>query len=121
MLLPALCLVLGGIFLVAGILGGQLLVGITSLVVMVAYAAVLVVFGARSDLVSILRGRPVDERLAAFTLQATASAGSVAIVIALGAYVWEIAHGRDGMGYVLILVPTAVAFFGSLVWQRARG
>ncbi len=94
--LPVFCVALGVVFLVAGLVGGQPLVGVTSLVVMVVYALVLVVFGARSDIVSILGGRPVDERLAAFTLQATATAGSVAIVVALGAYVWEIATGGTG-------------------------
>ena len=120
-LLPALCLGIGAVFLAAGIVGGQPVLGVGSFVAMVVYALVLVAFGARSDLVGVLRGQPVDERLAGFTLVATATAGTVAIVVALGAYVWEIAHGRDGLGYVLILVPTAVAFFGSLAWQHARG
>ena len=121
LLLPALCIGIGAVFLLAGLAGGQPVLGVGSLVAMVVYAVVLVVFGARSDLVGILRGRPVDERLAAFTLTATATAGTVAIVVTLAAYAWEVANGRDGMGYVLVMVPTAVAFFGSLVWQRARG
>ena len=117
---PALCLVLGVVFLAAGIVGGQPSVGVASFVAMLVYAAILTIAGTRSDIVSVLRGQPTDERYAAFTLQATATAGTVAIVVALGAYVWEIANGRDGMAYVLVLVPTAIAFFASLVWQRAR-
>ena len=118
--LPAFSVALGLVFLAAGIVGGQPAMGVASLVAMLVYAAILAIAGARSDIVSILRGQPTDERLAAFTLQATAAAGTVAIVVALTAYVWEIAHGRDGMGYVVVLVPTGIAFFASLLWQRAR-
>lgn len=87
---------------------------------MLIYAAVLVAFGTRSETVAILRGQPADERLAGFNLRATAHAGSVAMVLALAAYVWDIAHGSDGWGYIAILAPAGLVYFASLLRQRAR-
>lgn len=118
--LPAFCVALGVVFFAAGMIGGRPVMAVTSLAVMVVYAAMLVVFGARSDIVAVLRGQPSDERLAAFTLQATATAGTVAMVVALASYVWEVAGGGDGMPYVVVLAPAGLAFFASLLWQRAR-
>ncbi len=119
--LPAFSLALGALFFGAGIAGGHPAIAVASLAVMVVYAGMLVAFGARSDIVAVLRGQPPDERLAAFTLQATATAGTVALVVALASYVWSIARGGDGMAYIVVLAPAGLAFFASLLWQRTRG
>ncbi len=118
--LPAFCVALGAVFLAAALAGGHPVVGITSFVVMLVYAGMLVALGARSDTVAILRGQPPDERLAGFNLRATAHAGSVAMVLTLAAYAWQIAHGDDGLAFIVILAPTGLAYFASLLWQRAR-
>ncbi len=119
--LPGFCVALGTVFLAAALAGGQPLVGITSFIVMLVYAGFLIVLGSRSDTVAVLRGQPPDERLAGFNLRATAHAGSVAMVLTLAAYVWDIAHGGDGMAYLVVLTPTGIAFFASLLWQRTHG
>ena len=118
--LPGFCVVLGLVFLGAALAGGQPVLGISSLIAMLVYAAILVAMGSRSETVAVLRGQPADERLAGFTEHATAHAGAIALVVPLAAYVWDIAHGGAGTGYLVILVPAGLAFFASLAWQQRR-
>ncbi len=118
--LPAFCVALGLVFFAAGQAGGEPALAVSSLAAMLVYGVLLVVLGSRSDIVAILRGQPRDERLAGFNLQATASAGTVALALTLAVYVWTIAHGSDGTPYVVVLAPAGLAYFASLLWQRAR-
>ena len=117
---PLLSLGIGVLFFVASALGGQPVAGVSSLAIMVLYAAALAFFGRRNALVGILRGQPADERLAGFDLRATAVAGTVALLIALGAYVWEIAHGRDGLAFILVCAPAGLAYILALLWFQHR-
>lgn len=101
--------------------GGNAGLGLGMLAIMVGYVALVVAFGGRSETVAILLGEPADERLAAFSLTATAMAGLAAIVVALAGFLWEIAHGRDGTSFAIVDAVAGIAYLGSLAWLRRRG
>jgi hypothetical protein len=118
---PAISLLLGLVFLAAATLGGDPRAGLLMLAVMVIYTVVLVTLSRRSETVGILMGRPVDERLAAFSLHATAVAGIVAILVALGGFVWSIAQGGSGNDFAMVAASGGLAYLGALLWFRLRG
>ena len=70
--MPAFGLLVGVLFFAASAIGGQPVVGLGMFAGMAIYSVVLVAFGGRSETVGVLRGQPVDERLAGFSLAATA-------------------------------------------------
>ena len=118
---PGLGLLIGVVLGVAAALGGQPGLGVACVTIMAGYAAVLLVFGGRSDTMSVLGGRPADERLQSFDLRASAAAGIVAIVVALVGFIWEVAHGRDGLQFSIVDAAAGVAYLVSLGWLRWRG
>jgi hypothetical protein len=117
---PAFALLLGVLFFAASAFGGQPLVGIGMFGVMAIYSLVLVAFGGRSETVGVLRGQPVDERLAGFSVTATAVAGVAAIVVALGGFLWQIAQGEGGMDFALVAVAAGLGYLVALAWLRKR-
>jgi hypothetical protein len=46
--------------------------------------------------------------------------GGVLVVFLLGAWLWEIAHGRDGEPYVQLCSLAGLAYISSMVWLRFR-
>jgi multisubunit Na+/H+ antiporter MnhF subunit len=117
---PALGLLLGGAMFVAATIGGEPELGLAMFAVMVAYTFLLVGLSGRSEVVAVLRGRPADERLAGFNVHATAVAGTVALVVALGGFLWEIAQGQSGNDFAIVVMAGALAYLASLVWFRWR-
>ncbi len=67
-----------------------------------------------------LRGQPADERLSQFDVLATAVAGFVAVVVAIGGFLWQIAHGQDGSDFALVAAAAGIAYLASLLWLRWR-
>ena len=118
---PAFGLLLGVLFLGASTLGGQPTVGLGMFAVMAAWSAFLVIFGGRSETVGALGGRPVDERLASFNLAATAVAGTLALLVAIGGFLWATAHGGDGTQFALVAATGGLGYLGALLWFRWRG
>ena len=117
---PAFAILLGVLFFVASALGGQPGVGLAMFAVMAIWAGFLVVFGGRSDTVGALAGRPADERLASFGLIATAAAGTVALLVGLVGFLWEIAHGQSGNDFAIVLAAGGIGYLGALLWLRWR-
>jgi hypothetical protein len=105
----------------ASAIGGQPVLGLGMLAVMVLYSAVLVAFGGRSETIGVLGGRPADERLAAFNILATAVAGTVAIAAAIGGFLWAIAQGQSGNDFAVVAAAAGIAYLGALLWFRWRG
>jgi hypothetical protein len=118
--MPAFALLLGALFFAASTIGGQPVVGLGMFAVMAIYSLVLGTFGGRSEIVGVLRGQPMDERLAGFNLVATAVAGLSAILVALGGYLWQIAHGQSGTDFALVAAVAGVGYLVALVWLRWR-
>ncbi len=88
---------------------------------MALYSAFLVVFGDRSETIGVLGGRPADERLASFNIAATAVAGTAAILVAIGGFLWAIAHGQSGSDFALVAASAGIAYLAALLWFRWRG
>ena len=118
---PAVGLLLGLLLLTASVVGGQPTVGLGMFAVMVLYSAVLLLFGGRSETIGVLGGRPVDERLASFSILATAVAGTAAILVTIGGFLWAIAHGQSGSDFALVGAVFGLAYLGALLWFRWRG
>jgi hypothetical protein len=118
---PAISLVLGVLLGGAAAIGGQPSLGAAMLAVMVAYSAILVVFGGRSDTMGVLSGQPVDERYATIGIHATALAGVAAILVAMGGFLWAIAHGESGNDFALVVATAGIAYLAALLWYRVRG
>lgn len=119
--MPAFGLVMGAVLFGASAIGGQPGLGLGMFAVMAIYSGVLVAFGGRSETVGVLRGQPADERLAGFNVAATAVAGLAAILVALGGFLWQIAHGQSGSDFALVATAAGIAYLGALAWFRWRG
>jgi len=118
--MPAFGLIMGMLLFAASAVGGQLVLGIGMFAVMAVYSAILLAFGGRSQIVDVLRGEPADERLAGFDLAATAVAGIAAIVVALGGFLWQIAHGQSGSEFALVAAGAGMGYIVALLWFRSR-
>ena len=118
--LPAFGLLIGALFFAASAIGGQPVVGLGMFSAVALYSLVLVLLGGRSEIVGVLRGEPVDERLAGFNLVATAVAGLAAILVALGGFLWQTANGQSGSEFALVAAVAGAGYLIALGWLRWR-
>jgi hypothetical protein len=114
-------ILIGLAFGAAGLLGGDpIWRAAISTVIPIAYAVVVTLVGRRSETVSVLAGRPVDERWEHMNLEASAWALGASAIVVLGAFiVAEATHG-DWAPYAFIAAVMAAAYAGSLAVIRAR-
>ena len=119
--MPAVGLVIGALLFVASAIGGQPVLGLGMLAVMAIYAAVLVIFGDRSETIGVLGGRPADERLASFNTLATAIAGTAAVIVAIVGFGGSIAPGRSGTDFAVVAAAAGIAYLAAVAWLRWRG
>jgi hypothetical protein len=119
--MPTFGLLLGVLLFAASAIGGQSILGLGMFAVMAIYSAVVIVFGGRNETIGVLGGRPADERLAGFDLAATAVAGTVATLVALGGFLWQISHGANGSDFALVAAAAGIGYLGALLWFRWRG
>ena len=61
-----------------------------------------------------------DERWVAIDLRASAFGGFVVILAAMGAWLYELADGRDGSPYGQLLAVGGVAYIVAIVFLRRR-
>lgn len=118
---PAFGLLMGILLFAASAIGGQPALGLGMFAIMAAYSGIILAFGERSETIGLLGGRPVDERLAGFDLLATAVAGTVAVVVAIGGFLWAIAHGQSGDDFALVAASAGIAYLVAVLWFRSRG
>src|SRR3954467_13589933 len=104
---PAFTLPLAAGFFAAHAIGGHTEEGAKSFVFL-AIVAVVLVIGGSSETVRLIR-QP-DERWCHLEKRATPFTGAVLVVVLLGAWLWEIAHGRDGQPYVGLCSLGGVAY-----------
>lgn len=119
--MPAFGLLLGVLFFAASAIGGEPGTGLAIFAVMAVYSAVIAVFGGRIETLGILGGRPVDERLATFSVHATAVAGTVALLVAIVGFLWSIAHGQSGEDFAVVAAAGGLGYIAALLWFRRRG
>lgn len=117
--LPAVAVVIGVAYLVAGIIGDELVFGIGGFVAMLVIVGVVMMMRGNSETVQGLVERN-DERINDIDLRATAAAGSVVLVATLVAFVVDIARGEDGSPYFWLAALGGAAYVISLVVLRVR-
>jgi hypothetical protein len=118
--MPGFSLFLGVLVAGAMWIGGNEGDAVFSFLLFVALAA-LFAFGGRSDTISGLGGPGRDERWAMIDLRATAFAGLVVIFVLIGAWLWELAHGRDGSPYTQVCALGGIAYVLAIAVLRVRG
>jgi len=117
--MPAFSVFLGVLMLGAFWIGDEPEEGFISLGIMVALGA-LFFFGGRSETLRGLGGPGRDERWAMIDVHATALAGSVVIAVIIGAFLVEVASGRDGSPYAALGAVGGLAYVIAVVVLRAR-
>jgi hypothetical protein len=118
--LPLFCLALGVVALVAGWLGGQLIVGWIALPIMAGFG-LFVLLAGRSETIRGLRGDGRDERFAQIDLRATAVAGLALITTVVVAWLVEIAQGHSGHPYDWLGAIGGLAYLLAVAFFRWRG
>jgi hypothetical protein len=100
--------------------GGSVQRAAVSLSIVAVYAIAVTLLGRRSETLSTLSGRPVDERWEHINLEAcTWSLAASAIVVLVGFAVTS-ATGGDSIPYALMGSVIALTYVGSLIVLRAR-
>ncbi len=117
---PVVAVAAGLIVLAAQWSAGYPARGAVSFGIMVAFAAVLVLFSGRSEMVDVMRDPSRDERNALLDLRATAFAGVVLIAVVIGAFVYELARGNDGAPYMWLGAVAGVAYLVALAVLHRR-
>jgi hypothetical protein len=84
----------------------------------VVLAAMFYFGGPRSDTLGGIGGTGRDERWAAIDLRASAFGGLVVILAAMGAWLYELADGRDGSPYGQLLAVGGVAYIVAIALLR---
>ena len=117
---PAVGIIIGIAYLIAGWVAGDLVFGAVGLGIMVVLSAGLALAARRSETVRGLLDRR-DERISAIDARATAITGNTLIVVIIGAFVVEIARGQDGMPYAWLGAVGGVVYVLTVVVLRFRG
>lgn len=85
-----------------------------------AVGLVFLVGGTRSETLAGLGGRGRDERWALIDTRATAFSGLIVLLVILGAWLYEIADGRDGSPYGQLAAIGGIAYIVGVVIGRRR-
>jgi hypothetical protein len=120
-IVPGFSVALGAVIFAVSAIAGNLYAALGGAGVMVAYAAVLVVFGRRSESVALLGGDVADERRKMLADKATLFAAYVLITVLIVMWLWEIGHGRDGSPYAELSALGGVSFLGATIVLGRRG
>ena len=86
----------------------------------IVYAGLVTIVGRRSDSLSVLAGRPIDERAAHVNEEASTWAFGLTAIVVVGTIAWQIAIRGDWAPYAAVAVVMAVAYVGSLLVLQAR-
>jgi hypothetical protein len=87
----------------------------------IGYAVLVTLLARRSETVSVLAGRPVDERWELMNQEAAAWALGLSAIVILAAFIVADATGGDWLPYAFIGAVMAFAYVGSLAVIRLRG
>jgi hypothetical protein len=117
--MPSFCLFLGALMFGAFAIGGEPGQGAISFGIMALLGAAFL-FGRRSETLQGLGGPGRDERWAMIDVHATALTGLILILVVLGAWLYEIASGRDGNPYGWLAAAAGVAYILSVLLLRSR-
>ena len=117
--MPGFCVFLGLLVFGAFALGGDPGGGAISFGVLAAVGA-LFLLARRNETLQGLGGPGRDERWAMIDIHATALAGLVLILAVIGAWLYEIAHGRDGNPFGWLGAVAGVSYIVAVAVLRLR-
>lgn len=86
----------------------------------IVYGAVVTLVAPRGDAISVLAGRPIDERAAHVSEQASTWAFGLTAVVVVAGVAWQLASRGDWAPYAAVAVVMAAAYLGSLFLLMAR-
>ena len=113
-------LALGAVMWTASWIGGHPMLGLAMFGIMAAFGAVFVV-GRRSETIRLMAaGRHADERWRSIDLRATAFMGIVLGLAVIVAFLWAIAHGRDGQPYAPLGAIAGISYLIAIIYLRWR-
>ena len=118
--MPVFCVGLGLVLLAVNWLGGQLIWGVVSLVIMAALGLVIMLLAGRSETIRGLTVRR-DERFAQIDLRATAVSGLAVLLAAVVAWLVATASGRNGHPYDWLVSIGAISYVAAVAFFRWRG
>jgi hypothetical protein len=118
--MPLYSLGLGAIVFAAFGIGGNVADGAKAFGLFALIAVVFYFGSPRSDTLGGLGGSRRDERWAAIDLCASAFGGFVVILATMGAWLHELADGRDGSPYGQLLVVGGLAYILAIAFLRRR-
>ena len=121
--MPLYSLGLGAIVFAAFAIGGNVSDGAEAFGLFAVIAAVFYFGSRRSETLGGLGGlggSRRDERWAAIDLRASAFGGFVVILATMGAWLYELADGRDGSPYGQLLAVGGVAYILAIAFLRRR-
>ena len=118
---PLYRLTLGALVFAAFGIGGNAGDGAKAFGLFVLVAALCYFGSPRSETLRGLGGTGRDRRWAAIDLRASAFGGFVVIVAAMGAWLYELADGRDGSPYGQLLAVGGIGYIAAVAFLRWRG
>jgi hypothetical protein len=118
--MPAFCVLLAALILAAFAIGGHAGSGAISASVLLVLGAVFYFGGRRSETLAGLGGPGRDERWAQIDIHATALTGIVLVLVIIGAWLIEIAQGKDGNPYGLLGAIGGLAYVAAVAFLRWR-
>ena len=120
-LVPGVGLVLG-LLIAAAAMGRDAtpIQAVISFAIVAGYALAVGALQSRSDVASLLSGRPRDERWESINLRALSLAAQVLAVVLVAAFLVAAFGGGDAMPYAWLGAVFGIAYLGGLVWYRIK-
>jgi hypothetical protein len=108
-------------YLAIGLARGETGLAVFGPVIMLAYAAVLLVLARRSETAGLLSSNPSDERQAQIMQRSIATTGLVLVVVLVGGALTTLALGSEKANtFCALCAVGGVAFVGSTIWHTRR-
>ena len=118
--MPAFCALFAALMFTAFAIGGDAASGAFSAAVLLFVGAVFYFGARRSETLAGLGGPGRDERWERIDVHATALTGLVLILVIIGAWLIEIAQGKDGSPYAALGAVGGIAYILAVALLRWR-
>ena len=118
--MPAFCVLIAALMFTAFAIGGDAASGAYSAAVLLFVGAVFYFGARRSETLAGLGGPGRDERWERIDVHATALSGMVLVLVIIGAWLVEIAQGKDGSPYAALGAVGGLAYILAVAFLRRR-
>ncbi len=118
--MPAFCVFVAALMFTAFAIGGDAASGADSAAVLLFVGAVFYFGARRSETLAGLGGPGRDGRWERIDVHATALSGMVLVLVIIGAWLVEIAQGKDGSPYAALGAVGGLAYILAVAFLRWR-